>query len=441
MIHDTDIAIVGAGAAGIAAATTLRSRGIGCVVIEAAGRVGGRAHTTSGPETAHHWFDHGATWLHHAERNPLTAIARARGTGIIESDRQRTWRLQIGGRAADAGEHARYHAAWARFEATVRPRGAEDPDIAFSAAMDTMRDDPWAATIELWEAAQIAAADPARLSLRDWLVNDLDGSNLILEGGIGHFLAGLAAEAGPIALNTPATAIDWSDGARITTPRGVVRARGAIVTVSTGVLQHLAFSPALPVSHQDAIANLPMGLLTKLAFPARGADRLGLGPTMSIRQQARPGMPAMGLLAWPYGAPYMQSFIGGPTAWALAAAGPAATDAFARGQIATLLGADALKALGPALVTPWATDPWHRGSYAFATVGHAGARAVLGTPVGDGRLVFAGEAVRDDGLAGTIGGAWASGVDAAQGMIEALRGGEGGVSDRQCHPHAQAGPV
>ena len=28
-----------------------------------------------------------------------------------------------------------------------------------------------------------------------------------------------------------------------------------------------------------------------------------------------------------------------------------------------------------------------------------------------------------------------------QGMIEALRGGEGGVSDRQCHPHAQAGPV
>ena len=421
MIHDTDIAIIGAGAAGIAAATTLRARGIDCVVIEAAGRAGGRAHTTSGPETAHHWFDHGATWLHHAERNPLAAIARARGAGLIESDRQRTSRLQIGGRAADAREHDAYRAARARFEACVRPRAAEDPDIAFAAAMEAMRDDPWAATIELWEAAQIAAADPARLSLRDWLVNDLDGSNLVIEGGIGRFLAGLAAAAGPIVLDTPATAIDWSDGARIATPRGDVRARGAIVTVSTGVLQRFAFSPALPVAHQAAIANLPMGLLTKLAFPATGADRLGLAPTTSIRQQARPGMPAMGLLAWPCGAPYIQSFIGGPAAWALAAEGAAATAAFARGQVATLLGADALRALGPALVTSWATDPFHLGSYAYACIGHAGARATLGTPVGDGRLVFAGEAVRSDGLAGTIGGAWASGVAAALGMIEALR--------------------
>lgn len=420
MIADTDVVIVGAGAAGIAAATTLRAAGIGCVVIEAARRVGGRAFTTQGPETAHHWFDQGATWLHHAERNPLTEIARARGTGIIESDRQRTWRLQIGGRPADAAEHATYRAAWARFDATVRPRAALDPDISFAAAMDAMRDDPWAATIELWEAAQIAAADPARFSLRDWLVNDLDGGNLILEGGIGRFLAGLAEAAGPIELDTPATAIDWSDGVRIATPRGTLRARAAIVTVSTGVLPDLAFSPALPVSHQEAIANLPMGLLTKLAFPALGADRLGLAPTTSIRQQARPGMPAMGLLAWPYGAPYVQSFIGGPTAWALAAAGPAATEDFARGQIATLLGADALKALGPALVTPWATDPWHRGSYAYATVGHHEARAVLGTPVGDGRLVFAGEAVRTDGLAGTIGGAWASGEAAARGVMASL---------------------
>jgi monoamine oxidase len=420
MIADTEVAIVGAGAAGIAAATTLRGRGIGCTVIEAAGRIGGRAWTTSGPETADHWFDHGATWLHQAERNPLTALAHASGAGVIDSDRHRAWRLQIGARLATPAEQDGLHAARARFEATIRPRAAADPDIAFAAAMDAMRDDPWAATLELWEAAQIAAADPATFSLRDWLINDLDGGNLIVEGGIGAFLARLAERAGPVVLNTPATAIEWSDGIRIATPRGTLRARAAIITVSTGVLPTLPFAPALPVSHQEAIAGLPMGLLTKLAFPALGKDRLGLPDTMSIRRQAVAGEPTMGLFAWPYGAPYVQSFIGGPTAWALARQGRAATADFARGQIATMLGAEALKALGPALVTNWAADPWHRGSYAFALAGHAGARGVLGTPLAGGRLVFAGEATRTDGLAGTIGGAWLAGVEAARGVMASL---------------------
>ena len=420
MIADTDVAIIGAGAAGIAAATTLRARGIACTVIEAANRIGGRAHTTAGPDTAHHWFDHGATWLHNAERNPLTELARTSGTGIIESDKHRHWRLQIGPRPATPAEHAAYNAAWDRFDTTIRPRAAADPDIAFATAMDAMRDDPWAATIELWEAAQIAAADPATFSLHDWRINDLEGSNLILEGGIGAFLTRLATQAGPIQCDTPATAIDWSDAIRIATPSGTLRARAAIVTVSTGVLPTLPFTPALPPSHQDAIAALPMGLLTKLAFPALGPDRLGLPDTLSIRRQANSGEPSMGLFAWPYGAPYIQSFIGGPTAWALARQGQAATADFARNQIAILLGAAALKSLGPAVVTTWATDLWHRGSYAYALAGHATARATLATPLADGRLVFAGEATRTDGLAGTIGGAWLSGRDAADTVMAAL---------------------
>ncbi len=418
MIADTDIAIIGAGVAGLAAAATLRAAGHPCVVIEAAARIGGRAYTTTGPETAGHWFDHGATWLHAAERNPLTTIARDNGVGIIESDKIRRWRLHVGNRPADAAETAAYHAAWETFEATIRPRASQEPDIAFANAMALMRDNPWAATIELWEAAQIAAADPARFSLRDWLVNDLEGTNLILEGGIGAFVAThLGAAAGPVELNTPATAIDWRDGIRIETPRGTIRARAAIVTVSTGVLAHLPFTPGLPATHQDALANLPMGLLTKIALPALTQDRLGLPDTMSLRRQAIAGEPSMSIFAWPYGAPFLQSFIGGPTAWALAKAGPGATEDFVRGQIRYLLGADADRALGPALITGWATDPWHRGSYAYATTGHAGARAILGTPIAEGNLIFAGEAVCTDGLAGTVGGAYLSGAAAARRLM------------------------
>jgi monoamine oxidase len=69
------------------------------------------------------------------------------------------------------------------------------------------------------------------------------------------------------------------------------------------------------------------------------------------------------------------------------------------------------------VVTGWAADPFYRGAYAYARPGCAGARAVLGTPLADGRLIFAGEATRTDGLAGTVGGAFLAGEEAALAML------------------------
>ena len=51
---DTDVLVVGAGVAGIAAARTLRARGVSCLVLEATDRIGGRAYTDATG------FDHGA---------------------------------------------------------------------------------------------------------------------------------------------------------------------------------------------------------------------------------------------------------------------------------------------------------------------------------------------------------------------------------------------
>ena len=422
MITDVDVAVVGAGVAGLTAAAAVRAAGRSCTLIEASGRIGGRAFTDCPAALAGAWFDHGATWLHAAERNPLADIARAAGETLIDSDAVRRSRLYIGTHVANAEETRTYHAAWAEFETMARARAQIAPDIAFADAMAPMRANPWAATIELWEAAQIAAADPARLSLRDWWVNDLDGQNLIVEGGIGAFVARrLGAMAGPVMRDTPATRICWNDGIHVETARGTLHAQAAIVTVSTGVLAAgLPFTPALPAAMQAAIAGLPMGLLTKIALPACGTDRLGLPETLSLRRQVTPGEPSMSFTAWPFGRPYIQSFLGGPTAWDLSRAGPAATEDFARAQLRTLLGSHADRTLGPAVVTSWGEDPWHRGSYAYATVGNAGARAILATPLASGRLVFAGEAACTDGLAGTVGGAYRSGAAAAAGVLSAL---------------------
>jgi len=419
---DTDIVVIGAGVAGLAAAAKLRADGQDCLVIEAADRIGGRAHTTSPASLHGAWIDHGATWLHNAERNPLADVARATGETIIESDTARRWRLQIGTREVTPIERHSYDTAWQEFDATVRVRATAEPDIAFTDAMRPLNGNPWAATIELWEAAQIAAADPTRLSLRDWFLNDLDGTNLIIEGGIGAFVARrLGPAAGNVELDTPAIHVDWRDSIIVDTPKGTIRARAAIVTVSTGVLaEHLRFTPDLPDATRAAIAALPMGLLTKIALPEAEMGRLGLPENLSLRRQVVVGEPAMSFTAWPLGRPYVQGFVGGPTAWALSRAGAAATEDFARGQIRALLGADADRALGPAFVADWARDPWHRGAYAYATVGNADARAVLATPLADGRLIFAGEAPCTNGLAGTVGGAYLSGANAACTIMAAL---------------------
>lgn len=76
-----------------------------------------------------------------------------------------------------------------------------------------------------------------------------------------------------------------------------------------------------------------------------------------------------------------------------------------------MLGAGADRALAPgATVTDWGTDGLHLGAYAYARPGCADLRGLA--PETGGRLVFAGEAWRTDGLAGTVGGAYLGGQEA-----------------------------
>jgi monoamine oxidase len=204
-------------------------------------------------------------------------------------------------------------------------------------------------------------------------------------------------------------------GVRVETARGTLVARACIVTVSAGVLAAggIAFDPPLPAAHQAAIAGLPMGLLTKVALHVPGGERLGLEPGSILRRRlGRPLEPVMSFHFWPHGARHIAGFVGGPTAWDLARAGEGATKSFARQQLAQAMGADAAGKVGEIVVSPWGTDRLFHGAYTYALPGQAGARAVLGTPVGE-RLVFAGEAVCTDGLAGTVGGSFLSGARAA----------------------------
>src|ERR1700687_2882132 len=68
-----DVAIIGAGAAGIAAAHALQNSGLSIIVLEARDRAGGRGHTImAAPGIA---FDLGCGWLHSADKNRFVGIA------------------------------------------------------------------------------------------------------------------------------------------------------------------------------------------------------------------------------------------------------------------------------------------------------------------------------------------------------------------------------
>ncbi len=425
---DTDVVVIGAGCAGLGAATALRDAGVRCVVLEASDRVGGRAWTTNPAALGGVWFDMGAVWLHDAENNPLTPIARAAGDTLLRSDEIRTERTFVGDRLATAAELADYDGAAGRYAAAADMLLAQHDDVPLSAIARALPDDPWAATMEAWEGPVICVVDADRFSARDWRDNALGGSNLVPDGGVGAFVARRCATGLDIRLGTPATRIAWNGpGGRVTvdTPRGAITAVACIVTVSTGVLASgaIRFDPPLPASVADSAAALPMGLAMKVALRANGADRLDLPMHCSVDRQVRAGETLMPFQCWPFGRDYVQGWVGGSVAWDLAAAGEAAAVDFALSQLRGLFGGrvDRLFAGGGHLVTGWDADPWARGAYSTCVPGQSAARRQLAEPLGDGHLLFAGEACHVP-FASTVAGAWISGQEAARAAMRAVAG-------------------
>ena len=402
----TDLtAVIGAGAAGIAAARRLHDAGRDVLLIEASDRLGGRARTVSLGGCP---VDLGCGWLHSARRNPWTRIAAAGGFTVDRSSPK--WDEQWRDLGFPAEERRASGEAWERWEQAAHAAldGPDRPLSDFIAA-----DDPWRPMIDAI-SGYANGANLDQVSLHDWATyEDAAGAeNWAVREGYGALIAGHAAGV-PARLGTPVTQVDHRGRTlRLDTAAGAIEAARVIVAVPTPALASgaLVFDPPLPAK-RDAAAALPLGLADK-AF-LRVAGPLPWPAHAHLIGDPHSADTASHRLS-PFGWPIVEAFFGGRCAEALERGDAAA---FAIDELVKLLGSDWRGRLSPLGATRWRREPWIGGSYSHARVGQAGARQVLAEPVDD-RLFFAGEACSRVDFS-TAHGAYATGVAAAE---AALRG-------------------
>lgn len=434
---DFDVAIVGAGSAGISAARTLTGSGRTFVVLEARDHIGGRCHcdNTSFPGIA---FDLGGQWLIEVApvidgsgrtNNPLYDLALEMGYAPTVDDNPRL--LYAPGRPPVSILETPVIDTFVDMTASTLEVGVAaslDPSLDQSVAVATASDagkpfyDFCAGFLDTAHGSSIE-----RLGCLDVLNSGLAGgeplivpseTNYLIESGYGNFLATFAAGM-PIHLDTPVTRITWGGGAGValTTAAGTVTARTAIVTIPIGTLASglVAFNPVLPMAYQNALAQLPMGYDTKIGL-LYDSDVFDVpqGNTFAFRFVDQRLTPILQAKAW--GKNYAVFILGGPTVPEMEARGELLD--YALTQVNAMFPRATRARLVTAVSSGWNTDPYSLGSFTYAVPGGASGRVTLGTPLA-GQLFFAGEAVPVDAHS-SVHGAWISGQTAATQILAIL---------------------
>jgi monoamine oxidase len=423
-----DVAIIGAGAAGIAAARRVAAAGRRFALIEAANRIGGRCITDTRSFGAP--FDRGAHWIRQVEMNPVVRAAAKAGLDVYPVPAGQ--RIRIGARHARESELEAFLAAQVRATRAIAEasRGRADAAAARALPKDLAE---WQSTVEFALGPFGIAKDLADISAVDFAKLEHD-TEAFCRQGYGSLLA-KAAQGIPVQLSSPVTGIQWDRALEVETPKGRISARAVIVTVSTNVLASgtIKFSPELPRRHLDAAAKLKLGTYERIALDMPG-NPLGLAPDELVLEQSR-DLNTAALLANVGGTPLCFVDIGGRFGQTVAADGEQAMIDFALGWLSKLYGADFRKTVRGAKATQWLKDPLVLGAWSSAAPGAQQARRVLMEPLRD-RIYFAGEALHETAW-GTVNGAWESGermAEAALRKMGALKEPEKSTPKREKEP-------
>jgi len=409
--------VIGAGAAGLAAAAALVRAGRSVLILEARDRVGGRCWTRRMPGLDIP-VELGAEFIHGEAASTHAFLAEA-GIAAVDSTREQRY-LERG--------RLRRMSAFAEAQRAVRRAPPLERDVSFDQLLARTRASRKTKTLARMMVQGFDAADPARVSARSILEEWGEGGSLGAsqprpQGGYGALFEWLAhsvvAHGARLRLDSPVTTLLWKRGNVVVKGRSFAfRARRAVVTLPLGVLQARAvrFSPSLGMK-APALGKLASGPVIRVAMRFHSRFWEKRAPEVAFFHVPEAPFPTF----WtplPMRAPLLTAWAGGPKAARLTGSSRNALLAAALRSVGMVFGPGRKLAaeLEAALVQDWRNDPYARGGYSYVRVGGEGAREWLAEPIED-TLFFAGEAT-DIEEAGTVAGALRSGERAAREVLK-----------------------
>lgn len=421
-MSERSVIVIGAGAAGLAAARELVAHGFAVEVVEARDRIGGRVwtHRQFGPA-----IDLGAAWIQGTRGNPITAMAADHHIATVETDWDNVLVHTADGEAISGLKFGRLRRRYHRLErragrAAARQGRVITVEQAIARALGGEQLDAEEQQVLAWCVAAYEelpwGVDAADLAERDD-EGSFPGGDALFPGGYEQIVrilgAGLSPRLGEVVQRVDAR----SDGVRVETDRGAYEAGHAIVTLPLGVLKRglVRFGPLLSARKQGAIDRLAMGALNKIAlvFPCAfwPADYDFLGYMSAERGE----VPVMLSLMKSAGAPVLVGFVTGRYSARIASMPDAELQERVMRILRKMFGA-AIPAPTHMVRTHWERDPFAFGSYAHIPVGaDPSDMDILAEPLG--RIGFAGEATHRE-HSGTVHGALLSGLREARRIID-----------------------
>jgi monoamine oxidase len=419
MVFDYDAVIVGAGAAGIAATGALQAAGFKVICIEAANRIGGRAHTDTAIFGVP--FDVGAHWLHNDHVNALKAPGLALGLDLYPAP-------EIGVTHGLEDPSPLWDEVGAIHDA-IRASAQDDADTERATGRPTdrtladlfVKKGPWSFTAIMMFALSIGRDLPS-ISVRDMATWE-GGGDWFCREGFGHLVA-RTAEGLPFMLSTPVTDIQaLPSGVRVKTVAGEIRAQAIIVTASVGVLAEdvIRFDPPLEADRRSAFELITMGDYNHVALLFR-PGAVPLEPDTWLTYQLQPDDTGVahggGFLCNIAGSNLTSFETSGSFSRALQAAGPEAAIDYGLNTLVGIFGSAIKRDFLKGHATAWRHEPYVRGSYAGAMPGGHKLRKVLGHAHAE-RVHFAGEASHI-GQQCSVSGAHFEGLRAAKDVVAQL---------------------
>jgi monoamine oxidase len=447
MCSDPDLIILGAGVAGLAAASELAAAGLKILIVEARDRIGGRVFTTHDPVTKFP-IELGAEFIHGCppeiwsvlEENKIPA-REVQGETWCERDGQL--------------RNCDFFSEVDKVLGKMSDRGSDESFLDFVRRSDPDAEkNPKHKEAVEWARRYVTgfhAADPALISVHSLVKGtraeeEIEGDRAFrittgYQALIDVYHRQLSAAGVSLLLSHVAEQIVWKQGHVEVSSQGDNGLQKSssprlLITVTLGVLLAspqqrgaIHFTPELPALKQEALRKLVMGKVIRVTLRFRERFWEHLRPPHG--RQAKTLAELSFLLShedwfptWWTTLPERLPIITGWAPFQCAERLSAQSHEFvadkALSVLEKLLGVqkhELENLLQGADFHDWQNDPFSRGAYSYVCVGGEGAQQSLAAPV-EQTLFFAGEATDSSGHHGTVHGAVASGKRAAQEILK-----------------------